>query len=1201
MLGPLYAILLSLLAVSCTHGLDYDSTRIKSDDEPHMVSHTILQGVIEPFESSVRAEVPAWKQMKDAADYKAAKLFLSQALVSYSQLLRHPYMFGDMPIEDRYDVFLSMAKILKRMGFQQRAELLLYEAMSYTTSPHEAHYQLALLALNKEELPEAKMHLKNCLFHKPDDVLILAHLSMVLIAESKQYEAKFYLSQLLSALEVRTKSWLRASGRDVKDIVDLTAPIDHGELARWLEEMMVRVIHGELQMTTSTTLQLLRMCSNLYTLIGDGGLTGRFVFDIGQSLYEGGRPRVGHMMMSRGHSTSNIASEGEVSYEVVKTRLHMDYPIVPSSVRDTVEHYFNITLFLSGAAPGVAPAEGVAESISSSNNQRVDIENMLDVYWPVPLLGWMGLPVVPLVRELLWRFDGVPVRRDIYGKHFLAMTSSTGNMMDVGSQSAASSGSDYEEEDEDDQSPYPSRRFPYAASMYQHHFDLSAMGRREVGTGGGAEEEEDEEDEDGDDEANSDEGDDETALLLERERQSLGSDYADSVKVIVGDEGGHGSEGRAALRTASRRLVKQNNRRDHHSSFSAADADHDNNRPVIEVGILSGHANAHPVGQSILTRVLGSLSSRSTFDTSRFRVTLLALMVNPDHVTKKIATGVHAVVNLPLDKKRAWAVLESLALDVLLVPDWAPFPDAQSLLLGSARIAPVQACFFVRGAAAGGCPLDSIDYYLLPEELQDTYLAQVPASAPSDTQRRPGWLEAYSQQVVLLDWPLLPSATIQELASLAAVSGSSSSFGGTTSNHHHNTTNMASEGTATPTPGVHNLGFVPLEVEGQVFFEDQPVAVLPLHPGQLHPLMDEVIFKIMQAAPHLHLILVLPRVYFTTGAAAGDNAANVGGSEDENKISWARILVRRLWRGGGGLYHRIRLLPTPLNDRRLTQLLRQADMLLDSFPVGNSMNFLALALSVGTPVVTLRPGTKLATGAMDLSEVKAMLRNTHTRAAGTPLAGAVASHPLYQRLLNSSAGQGAGALPWLASSSAVAGFYQRAGSSGDGLLEASLVADSLSSYYSLASRLAGDREHAYQLRVSILDAIDRDTSNQNRRGSGAHIEGLWSFLGEVGAPWASLREEYYQSSSGGNGDSHSGGGSVRRRQQQQQQQHSNNAGSGGSDGDHRDHKSGNGNGRRRKRRRGRSRGSGNSHNHHLHGDDFDDSYYPEGSGIILTE
>ena len=165
-----------------------------------------------------------------------------------------------------------------------------------------------------------------------------------------------------------------------------------------------------------------------------------------------------------------------------------------------------------------------------------------------------------------------------------------------------------------------------------------------------------------------------------------------------------------------------------------------------------------------------------------------------------------------------------------------------------------------------------------------------------------------------------------------------------------------------------SLGFVPLEVEGQIFFEDQPSAILPCHPSQMHPLMDATIFKLMHAAPSLHLVLVLPRIYFASeaGTTDADVGSTPGGGTDELKISWARALVRRLWRHGGSLYHRIRLLPTPLNDRRLIQLFRQADMVLDSFPVGNTSTLHVPGTSVGTPVVTLRSGTVVSSHPGDL-------------------------------------------------------------------------------------------------------------------------------------------------------------------------------------------------------------------------------------------
>ena len=99
-----------------------------------------------------------WKIMKREADNKAAARLSLLALEEYGNLLKNPFIFGEMPFEERYDVFLTMSKLLKGMGFLQKAELLLYEALSYTQEPHEAHLQLGLLYLDKEDLSKAKMH-----------------------------------------------------------------------------------------------------------------------------------------------------------------------------------------------------------------------------------------------------------------------------------------------------------------------------------------------------------------------------------------------------------------------------------------------------------------------------------------------------------------------------------------------------------------------------------------------------------------------------------------------------------------------------------------------------------------------------------------------------------------------------------------------------------------------------------------------------------------------------------------------------------------------------------------------------------------------------------------------------------------------------------------------------------------------------------
>ncbi len=157
---------------------------------------------------------------------------------------------------------------------------------------------------------------------------------------------------------------------------------------------------------------------------------------------------------------------------------------------------------------------------------------------------------------------------------------------------------------------------------------------------------------------------------------------------------------------------------------------------------------------------------------------------------------------------------------------------------------------------------------------------------------------------------------------------------------------------------------------------------------------------------------------------------------------------------GGNLYHRIRLLPVPVKEYRLLQLLRQADMVLDSFPVGGSFHLLALASSVGTPVITLRTGTLLRTPAEELKEIRTRLysqqqmqqkqlqQQSHNK---TDARSASSSNPLTQSLLASLD------VPWLPSLSSIAGFYKQIG------LDHQLVANNTHDYFKLATALATDR------------------------------------------------------------------------------------------------------------------------------------------------
>ena len=66
-------------------------------------------------------------------------------------------------------------------------------------------------------------------------------------------------------------------------------------------------------------------------------------------------------------------------------------------------------------------------------------------------------------------------------------------------------------------------------------------------------------------------------------------------------------------------------------------------------------------------------------------------------------------------------------------------------------------------------------------------------------------------------------------------------------------------------------------------------------------------------------------------------------------------------------------------------MLRQADMVLDTFPFGASFYFNALAVSVGTPVISMQSGTRLKTPSNDLKEIRTYLMYNKQRLQGNPL------------------------------------------------------------------------------------------------------------------------------------------------------------------------------------------------------------------------
>ena len=502
-------------------------------------------------------------------------------------------------------------------------------------------------------------------------------------------------------------------------------------------------------------------------------------------------------------------------------------------------------------------------------------------------------------------------------------------------------------------------------------------------------------------------------------------------------------------------------------------------------------------------------------------VTLLALPLLSDATTSRIVSCADVVVNVPSDPAEARRLINQLGLDVLLFPDWQPFPDSQALLFQQQRLAPVQVCFFVRGSSCAG---GQIDYYWLPTELQESYLLGQSAgqgalggassrgrgkagksgamnSKSRDLPRAeslPSWAEGWAEQVVLVNLPLLTGASIRAMAAevllqaAAAANGSSSTGKGTGTGAWAD----ADTGTAQT-----------LDLDGQIYFQGQPVALVPAHPSQLHPAMDEILLKLLQATASLHVVLVLPEQYFSYGLAAAPR----------HKAVWARHLVRRLWAKAGSLSHRVRLLAAPVSHRRFLQLASQADVVLDTFPFGVDSSLLALALSVGTPVVTLASGAAIELAPRDTQEVRALLSQELVRARH-------AHNAVFRALVR-------GQSLWRRQVSSVEGFYRRIDmeslslqtssssspssspssapsfsfSSPSHSLSPQLVAANVSAYFQLAAELLADREKSYALRVRLLESVDgqvimtsQGTGTGTGTGTGAGA-GAGAGAGGVGA------------------------------------------------------------------------------------------------------
>ena len=343
-------------------------------------------------------------------------------------------------------------------------------------------------------------------------------------------------------------------------------------------------------------------------------------------------------------------------------------------------------------------------------------------------------------------------------------------------------------------------------------------------------------------------------------------------------------------------------------------------------------------------------------------------------------------------------------------------------------------CYFVRGTS---CAAAEVDYYLLPRDVEETYLQSIRHNERIFGVSPPAWTEGWSEQVVILDWPIFTPAAIKSTMEFIL-----------------EPPDLITEGSM-PVTAISD--FSPRDIEGDIFFEDQTVAIIPLHPSYVHPLMDDAIILMLKSVPDLQIVIALPETYAHFLPTAIQSFAEHSSSMEKLSIQWAKQLVRRLWTFGSEsspLHQRIRLLPSPVSEMRLLQLIKQADMVLDSFPLGGTLHPLGLALSTGTPIITMKGGTVVRSPIYNAQDVKKFLDKLYDK---------FHSNPVYKSIVRYNS------IPWVPALSPVSALYEK------WHLDKELVATSLAGYSRIAEKIAASKDDAYQLRVKILDAMERNS------------------------------------------------------------------------------------------------------------------------------
>ena len=415
MLVLLFLFVLSVLSVSTSlcDALTLPRQRFSAEEEgKSLVDYgSLLEGITEPFAASAHARTtPLWAQTKASADAKAAQLLFPQAVQEYVSLLRQPSLLLAMPLDVRHEVFLSLAQLLRTMGFAHRAELLLYEAISYAEDAFAAHAALARLSLAKEDSVRAAQHLKHCLVSRERDAETLVTLAALLwAAEGRVHEARFFLSRAVEEMtkarnskhennndtnnnnSKKNKNKNSVEGTEESTQASLSQESTPGNsqereeegeteevFAEWLESLLVRVLHGEFRLSlssphsrtithsgTDTQTHGEDSLSHFLALqhaITEDSLSPQSLFSLGERLCEKGRPRSGRALMQRALTRAHSHSQTHplahnLTVENMQLRLSLHIPAVSLSLTHTLQSYVNLKQQLALTAESFSPLD----------------------------------------------------------------------------------------------------------------------------------------------------------------------------------------------------------------------------------------------------------------------------------------------------------------------------------------------------------------------------------------------------------------------------------------------------------------------------------------------------------------------------------------------------------------------------------------------------------------------------------------------------------------------------------------------------------------------------------------------------------------------------------------------------------------------------------------------------------------------------